>query len=233
MNDLALSEETTISPSEIFLDGQSITEIDLEPTCQGIIARLQETGDTSEIEQAVTNLNGVEKFAARAKSKLIFEWSCWFKVYNPDENFAKWFVQKFGGEELTVQKHQAIGELLLSDDVPDNVKQLNTKELVSVARAKQSGYDLSESWEEIALAGSEAEVNAVVRKVKGKEPRQGTLNIKVYPDGTIMGFMGDTTVNLGWLNVVDRDSDDTDADKKIVLEMGISRIINNSRAKLG
>lgn len=232
MNDLALSEETSISPSDVFLDGQSITEIDLESTCNDIIQRLNETSDTSEIEQAVTNLNGVEKFAARAKSKLIYAWSEWFKKGNNSDIFAKWFVQKFGGEELTVQKHQAIGELLSSDEVPDSVKQLNTKELVSVARAKQSGYDLTDSWDEIALAGSEQEVNNIVRKVKGKPERQGTLSLSLQPDGSITAWMGDTMVSLGWLNIVDRDDENTPEDKRKILEIGISRVVNNSRMKV-
>jgi len=232
MNDLALSEETAISPSEVFLDGASITEFDLEETCHGIVARLQETSDTTEIEQAVTNLNGVEKFAARAKSKLIFEWSCWYKVTSGLDNFAEWYTQKFGGETLTVQKHQAIGELLSDDKVPDNVKQLNTKELVSVARAKQSGYELDEHWEEIAHAGSEAEVNQIVRKVKGKPERQGTLNLSLQPDGSITAWMGDGMVSLGWLNLQDRDDENTPADKRKILEIGIARIVNNSRMKV-
>jgi hypothetical protein len=67
--------------------------------------------------------------------------------------------------------------------------------------------------------------------VKGKPERQGTLNIKVYGDGTIMGFMGDVIVNLGWLNYADRDDENTDEQKRKVLEIGIARIINNSRAK--
>jgi hypothetical protein len=232
MNDLALSEETAISPSEVFMDGVSITETDLESTCQGIIARLNETSDTTEIEYAVTNLNGVEKFAARAKSKLIFAWSQWYKKTNNLTDFPKWFTQKFGGEELTVQKHQAIGELLMSEDVPDEIKEMGTKDLVSVARAKQSGYDLGEHWEEIAHAGSEAEVNSVIRKVKGKEQRQGTLNLSLQPDGTITAWMGDSMVSLGWLNLADRDDEDTPADKKKILEIGIARVVNNSRMKV-
>jgi hypothetical protein len=232
MNDLALSEETGIAPSEVFMDGTSITEIDLESTCNEIIQRLNETSDTSEIEQAVTNLNGVEKFAARAKSKLIYAWSQWYKQVNKLDDFPKWFTQKFGGEELTVQKHQAIGELLMSDEVPDSVKQMNTKELVSVARAKQSGYDLSDVWDELAHSGSEGEVNAVVRRVKNKPERQGTLNLSLQPDGTITAWMGDSMVSLGWLNLADRDDEDTPAEKRKILEIGISRITNNSRMKI-
>ena len=229
---LQLSEETAISPSEVFVDGNSITEIDLELTCQVIITNLKQTGDTTEIEQAVTNLNGVEKFAARAKSKLIFAWSEWYKETHPGGNFAHWFVSKFGGEELTVQKHQAIGELLESEEVPVEVKQLSTKELVSVARASQAGYDLSEHWDEIAHAGSEGEVNSIVRKVKNKPERQGTLNIKVYADGTIMAFMGNVTVNLGWLNYADREGDMLTPEQIKVLDMGIARIQNNSHMKV-
>jgi hypothetical protein len=232
MNDLALSEETGIAPSEVFMDGTSITEIDLESTCNEIIQRLNETSDTSEIEQAVTNLNGVEKFAARAKSKLIYAWSQWYKQVNKLDDFPKWFTQKFGGEELTVQKHQAIGELLMSDEVPDSVKQMNTKELVSVARAKQSGYDLSDVWDELAHSGSEGEVNAVVRRVKNKPERQGTLNLSLQPDGTITAWMGDSMVSLGWLNLQDRDDEDTPAEKRKILEIGIARITNNSRMRV-
>jgi hypothetical protein len=232
MNDLALSEETAVSPADIFVDGQSITEFDLEETCRGIVARLQETSDTTEIEQAVTNFNGVEKLVARAKSKLIFEWSCWYKTNSGLDNFAEWYTQKFGGETLTVQKHQAIGELLSDDEVPDNVKQLNTKELVSVSRAKQSGYDLTEVWEELAHAGSEGEVNAIVRKVKGKPERTGTLSLSLQPDGSITAWMGNTMVTLGWLNVVDRDNKNTSPEKRKILEIGISRITNNSRMKV-
>ena len=228
--DLELSEETAVSPSEVFMDGKSITQFDLESTCSDIITRLFLTKDTTEIEQAVTNLNGVEKIAARAKSKLIYAWSEWYKRETQSSDFAKWFVQKFGGEELTVQKHQAIGELLMDSDVPDSVKQLPHKELISVARAKQSGYELEEHWDEIATAGSEAEVNDIVRKVKGKELRSGSLSIKVYPDGSIMGFMGEVIVNLGWLNYADK-ADEQDEAKKKALELGISRIINNSRMK--
>lgn len=231
MNNLALSEETSISPSEVFLNGESMIEQDLEKDCQAIISRLHETGDTQEIENAVKNLNGVEKFAARAKSKLIFEWSVWYKDTNPEGNFAEWYVQTHGGDELTVKKHQAVGELLLSDEVPENVKQLPNKELVSVARAVQSGYDFTDCWDEIANAGSEQEVNAVVHRVKGTPERNGTLNITIDSTGTIMGWMDKEYVNIGWLNFEDRDSPETSDAKHKILQTAISRIVNNSRMK--
>ena len=232
MTDLALSEETAVAPADVFVDGTSITELDLEETCKGIVTRLIETNDTTEIERAVTNFNGVEKLVARAKSKLIFQWSQWFHVTNPNGSFAEWYTQKFGGEQLTVQKHQAIGELLLSDEVPDNVKQLNTKELVSVARAKQSGYDLDEHWEEIAHAGSEAEVNQIVRKVKGSLPRSGTLDIVVEPDGTVNVWKNGRVRMLLWFNVADRDDPNMEEEIREMLKQGIARTINNTRMRI-
>ena len=103
---------------------------------------------------------------------------------------------------------------------------------MSVARAKQSGYDLDEHWEEIAHAGSEGEVNAIVRKVKGKPERQGTLSLSLQPDGSITGWMGNSMVSLGWLNLQDRDDENTPAEKRKILEIGIARITNNSRMKI-
>jgi hypothetical protein len=231
MMELELSEETAVAPTDIFLDGKSITELELDGACQTIIARLHETNDTSEVESAITNLNGVEIFAAKAKSKLVFGLSQWYKSTRNNDGFADWYIQKFGGEKLTVQKHEAIGELLMDAEVPAEVKTLPNKELISVARAHQSGYDLTEHWDEIQIAGSEQEVNAIVRKVKGKEPRSGALTIKVYKDGTIRGFMGEVVVNLGWLNYQDRDETPNEGRGK-VLKMGIARIINNTRMKI-
>jgi hypothetical protein len=71
-----------------------------------------------------------------------------------------------------------------------------------------------------------------VRKVKNKPERQGTLNLSLQPDGTITAWMGDGMVSLGWLNVADRDDEDTPADKKKILEIGIARVVNNSRMKV-
>lgn len=232
MNDLELSEETAIAPTEVFMDGTSITEIQLAEDCRVLVEELHATGDAQPIEQAITNLNGVELFAAKAKSKLIFEYSKWYEKEHVGNDFADYFVQKFGGKKLTVQKHQAKGELLLNDAVPDGVKQLNSGELVSVARAMQSGYDLSEHWGEIEIAGSEEEINAIVRKVKGKPERQGTLSLSLQPDGSITAWMGDVMVSAGWLNLADRDDENTPEDKRKVLEIGISRIVNNSRMKV-
>ena len=232
MNDLALSEETAISPSDVFINGKSLTQSDIEADCRMLVDELYQTGDSSNIQSAIINLNGVEMYAAKAKSKLIFEFGKWFGMNNPQGDFSEWYTQKFGGEKLTVQKHLAIGELLTSDDVPEEVKQLNSKELVSVSRALQSGYDLTESWDEIAHAGSEAEVNQIVRKVKGKPERQGTLNLSLQPDGSITAWMGDGMVSLGWLNLQDRDDENTPADKRKILEIGIARIVNNSRMKI-
>jgi hypothetical protein len=232
MSNLALSDETAISPSDVFMDGVSITEMQLAEDCRLLVEELHATGNPQPIEQAITNLNGVEVFAAKAKSKLIYEYSRWYAETNSGDDFGNYFVQKFGGEKLTVQKHQAIGELLMDEEVPEEVKTLPNKELISVARARQSGYDLSESWDEIKIAGSEAEVNEIVRKVKGREPRQGSLSLSVQPDGSITGWMGDVMVSVGWLNIVDRDDEETSPEKKKVLEIGISRIINNSRMKI-
>jgi len=228
MDNLVISEETAISPSDVFLDGQTITEVDLDTQCQGVIGRLHETGDRSEIEATIKNLNGLEKVASRVKAKLIYEYSVWFKDSGQGEDFATWYISEHGGDTLTVKKHQAVGELLLDADVPDGVKQLPHKELISVARAKQSGYDLEDYWDEIALAGSESDVNEIVRRAKGKEKRKGSLDIVFHSDGSIVGWLDSEWVSLGWLNVADRDDEKTSDVKRKILETGISRIVHNT-----
>lgn len=228
MNNLILSDETAIAPSEVFMDGESITEFDLESTCTEKIREMYQTGSTEGVEQAILNLNGVEKFAAKAKAKLIYAWSKFWLEHNPNGDFAEMYIQTKGGDKLTVQKHTAVGELLMSEDVPTEVKQLSTKELIPVARAIKSGYDFSEVWDEIKVAGSESEVNDIVRRVRGKEKRAGSLTIVVHPDGSMTGHEDGVHVFVGVLNFADRDSKETSENKKKILEKSISRIIKNT-----
>jgi hypothetical protein len=228
MNNLVLVEDTDVAPSDVFLDGKSMKEYELVQACSSLVEEMKVTGDTKKVEEAILNLNGIQSMAARAKSTLIHEWYEFWIAQNPEGDFAEMYVENKGGSKLEIQKHLAIGELLTSPDVPDEVKLLSNKELLAPARALQSGYDLSGSWDEIKIAGSEAEVNEIVRKVKNKEPRQGSLSLSVYPDGTIMAWMDNVMVNVGWLNYPDRENEEDEVKKK-VLTLAISRITNNSR----
>lgn len=232
MNTLVLSDETAIAPSDVIMNGETFTEYDLDLQSHDVILRLNETDNPEEVDGFITNLNAIEKISARVKAKTIFAYSQWYKRINPEGNFFDWYIEHRGGDKLTLQKQQAVGDLLLSEDVPANVKELPIKELVSVARAKQGGYDMSECWDEIAHAGSESEVNAIVHKVKNTPERAGTLSLSVQPDGTITAYQNGTMVSVGWLNYADRDDESMPEEKRKVLQTAISRVVNNSRMKV-
>jgi hypothetical protein len=228
-NNLVLVEDTDISPSEVFMDGKSITEIQLMEDCDAHIAEMRRTGDTTYVEQAIVNLGGVQNLAGRAKIKMIYEWSVFWMEKNPNGNFAEMYTQKHGGEPSEVQKHCVIGELLASVEVPDEVKRQPSKLLLAPARALQSGYDFTDDdWEEISLAVKESQVSAVVHRVKGTEKRAGSLDLVVEPDGSIFAWEDGVRVFVGSLNFADRDDPEFDETGKKILTKATSRIINNS-----
>lgn len=222
MTDLVVTDVTEVVPIEVFLDGTSVTEQELEASCQKILTNLEDTGEEEEISNAVKNLVGIEAFAGKAKMKLIFGWSQWRKTKYPEENFVDWYVSKFGAEKLTVQKNLMVGELLMSEAVPEEVKTLPGKSLVHVARAVNGGYEIDdETWDELESAGNEGEVRDIIRKVKNKPQRKGSMNIYLEPDGSLTVWKDDQKANVGWLNLLDSESNP-------LVKSAISRIVDHS-----
>lgn len=229
---LEISDETSVIPINVFIDGESVTEMNLDADRNLLVLEMHESGSSQKVEDAITNLSGIQSYAGRIKSKLIHDFSLFWVGNNPDGDFAEFFTQKNGGKVGSVHKHILIGEFLLDDEVPAKVKKLSNAALLSVARAKKSGYDLSDSWDKISMAGDEGEVNDIIHAIKGTEKREGSLDLILHADGSIAAWEGGIWVNAGWLNFADREDKNTPEDKKKILVKAISRIEKNSGMRI-
>lgn len=228
MTDLVVSEASEVIPGDLF-DENAAEWQNASHRCDEIVKELNETGDDSRIFTAIQTVNIFEKVAAKTKAKLLVGYAVWYKKQNPSGNFFDWYAERTGADKNTVQKHVAVGELLSDPDVPDDVKEQPYKNLISVARAKSSGYEFDEDdWDEISASGRESDVNKVVAKVKNKPPRKGSLTIVVWRDGTIMGKMDGEQANLGWLNYADLDNTDLTPLQRKIVRVGTSRIRENA-----
>lgn len=214
-----------------FIDDGSITEREVLQQCDDALIRLNDTNDVSEIAGVLKNLDSIKLVSEKAKVHLTYGLSIWYKDRQMGDDFPSWFASKFGGAESTAKKHELIGEFLADSTAPDEVKHLGVGELIHIARADKSGYDLSDRWEDLQMAADENEVRHIISEIKGKEPRANSLKIYIYKDGSIQGWMNGERKFGGYLNFADRDNppkEDTDNQRKM-LAMMLSRIINNSR----
>lgn len=228
-DELDISEATEVIQGEALGDYQAEWVAESEK-CDEIVSNLKKTDDDTEIFSQIQAVNRVERIAAKVKSKLLYNYAVWYHSKNPDGNFYDHYASRTAADKLTVQKHVKVGKLLSDPDVPDNVKEQSYKNLISVARAYESGFEFDdEDWSDISKASRESDVNAVVSKVKDKPPRKGSLRIRVYADGSITVFKDDIRVSGGWLNFQDAEenSDLSDEERK-VLNQGLSKIIEYS-----
>lgn len=227
---LDLAEYTEVISGEMYSEYQAewVTE---KEKCDDIVSKLSSTNDDSDIFYQIQSINRVERIAAKVKAVLLVAYAKWYTVQNPQGSFLDYYTQRTSADRLTVQKLVAVGALLEDVSVPDSVKEQPYKNLISVARAQQSGYEFTESdWTEISRSSRESEVNSVVSKVKKKPTRKGSLEITVFPDGAIMGKMDGERANLGWLNYADRNNEDLTPGQRKIVQMGTSRLAKDAGA---
>jgi hypothetical protein len=219
---LVVPDETAISPSEVFLDGESITEHDLYAQCDYLLKKLDETGNPDEVDNAIDNLIGVQVFSGKALSRLICGQYAWYTKNNPTGNYFQHYTEKHGGKQITVQRHVSIGNFLLNPEIPEEIKARNSRDILPIAKALEGGYEIDNTtWEELERAEDDTEIRDILRKTKGKEPRKGSMQIYMEEDGTLTAWMDGKPYNVGWLNLPDAESNQ-------VTQKAINRIVENT-----
>ena len=222
MNDLVVSEETAIAPSEIFLDGESITEFDLFSQVDKLLSDMAESGNDVAVDNAIDNLIGVQSFSGKALSRIIYGQFGWYKSVHPEVDYFEHYTEKHGGKKITVQRHVSIGDFLTNVDVPEGIKQRNSRDILPIAKALEGGFDIdAETWEELEIASDDTEIRDILRKSQGKEPRKGSLQIYMETDGSLTAWYDGKPSNVGWLNIADSESNP-------IVKKAINRIVENT-----
>lgn len=215
----------------VFIDEGQITEHEVLQQCDNALINLHETGKFDDIFGILRNLENIKTVSEKASVKLTYGLSVWYRDNEIGDDFYTWFSEKTGRTQSTVRKHELIGEFLTESSAPEEVKHLGVGELIHIARADKSGYDLSERWEDLQMAASEGEVRGIINEIKGKEPRAGSLTIYIYNDGSIVGWLNGEYQNLGWLNVADKSNESLTQGQRKIIEQGTQRIMKNSGMK--
>jgi len=104
--------------------------------------------------------------------------------------------------------------------LPETIQDRPVREKFVITRMLSQGYDVTEEdWEELERTSTKAEVDAVVRDIKGVEPRKGSLQGYVSEDGTLYGWMNNRRADVGWLDI---NSDDP------IVQKLVNRIMDNA-----
>lgn len=189
-----------------------------------VIVSLYQTGD---IAHAVAVLNAFDKFmdvSGIARAKMLWGCKLWFTGTEQKGDF----YEKFG----IAEKHQRtyadrlirLWDCIDKDMVPKSVQKRQVRDLLPITEALSQGYDLDKAtWRKLEQALDTNEINEILREVKGKPPRKGSLSLTVDDKGTITAWHEGQPYFCGSLNVVDTAEPIVKAVTRIIERSGIKR----------
>lgn len=189
-----------------------------------VIVSLYQTGD---IAHAVAVLNAFEKFmdvSGIARAKMLWGCQLWFTGTEQKGDF----YEKFG----IAEKHQRtyadrlirLWDCIDKDMVPKAIQKRQVRDLLPITEALSQGYDLSKAtWLKLEQALDTNEINEILREVKGKPPRKGSLSLVVNDKGTITVWHEGNGYFVGSLNLADKEDAVVKAVNRIIERSGIKR----------
>jgi len=151
--------------------------------------------DIKGLERIGASIIGINQVTGIAFSEFIYTVdACWKEIgYKMD--FYDWVEERFGKVKKTTQDHQRIWSMFVSGDLPKEfVEKFKTKSirvLIPVANLWNQGYEVTDSqWKQLADAPDPTTMRKIIKKIKGKEDRGGTLRMEWIQDqDAIVGWV--------------------------------------------
>lgn len=148
--------------------------------------------------------------------------------FDIDEPFDDIAFIELGVHKHTVDRYVDVWAMYAQAAVPqeleEQIQQQNIKAQIPIAKAIAQGYEIEEKdWVRLANAVDYSEVATIVRDIKGKEPRKGSIQIFINSDGNIQVLSDGSWYFIGFLNVSDTNEPVMKAIERIISNGGILR----------
>jgi len=135
----------------------------------------------------------------------------WNEYEDVEGDYEETIVEYTGLHKSTVQRYRRVWRMFARKQVPDEIedqlKQRNIKDLIPIANAVSDGYEIyDEDWDDIVNASDYHEVSAKIRDIKGTPPRRQSLQIMMDSDGTLSAIKDNKFGHVGYL-ALDEDNE--------------------------
>lgn len=189
---------------------------------EALIAKAVKDGDFDKGFQVINELyEHAEASVQVISSALYIMESAWdgFK-HTQDESFLDAAVRKTRLNPVTIRNRSNVGKLLKSDKIPDRhleaISSLGQKSLIRIANTIASGYEIDEDdWERLSTAVGEQQVDAIARKIEGKDPRSNFVGLYYKKNGELLAFVEGELVVIGQISM-DKDPKVTKAREVLI-----------------
>lgn len=207
MNDVVMSGIDQFLPMQK-QQKQLLERVDL------IIEQSIADGTPRKAAEALKALNGFSRLSGMASSKFIYNLSnVWSKFpESKHTSIEAWAEDNLGYTATTVKRYYNTWEMLISNDIPkeytEKMKLMPMRCLVPISTMWKQQWDVTDQqWLKLSNAPDPTTVNKIIREVKGKEPKEGSLQLEMEPDGTLFAWKNGKKFNVGYLNVDSEDEE--------------------------
>lgn len=112
--------------------------------------------------------------------------ACWSKL-NQRDSFFDWAEDKLGKNKTTVERYHRVHAMFVSGDIDkefvDKFKTMGVGSLFAIANMWHQGWEVTDSqWRKLADAPDPSTVRKIIREIKKKPEKAGTLNIEWHKD---------------------------------------------------
>lgn len=139
--------------------------------------------DVREIGNIGKSLLGISQVTGIAFSEYVYTVEAEWAGLKQRDDFFTWAEDAFGKNKVTLERHQRIWEMFVSGDVPkeyvDVFKTMPIRVLIPIANMWSQGYEISDlQWKKLSNAPDPTTVNKLIREIKGKGEKAGSLKIE-------------------------------------------------------
>lgn len=167
----------------------------------GLLQRVKEeinlAADDHNVERAVqicAYFQTATKLSGKSLAQALYAFEKRWDDFGVGEDFMDYIEARIGIVRHTVERYVRVAALL--ESVPEKyrpqIEKKGIQQLIPIANAVSQGYKLNdENWRSITEVGSYYEVQQIINDdVKGVEPRESALTMRLNRDGSITVYKG-------------------------------------------
>lgn len=213
-----------VSPLDSFID-PSDSDVDIRKNIQRIIDEAVAEKNVKKAVNICYQIVRVLHMGGLALAESLHAIYAHWSEFGINDRFEDVIAATTGLHKATVQHYTLVWEKLYTEEnVPkqfkDDLRKMNIKSQIPIAQALNAGYEIDkEGWKELTDSPDFSSVSALLRQIKGKEPRSQALILMMDTDGGIRAIKGEVDTYVGWLKV---------DDESLVVRQAVARIVNES-----
>lgn len=193
---------------QLQVNNQIITGDDIFDAVDGVLDNLRETGDLLPAQNALRMLFAMQELSGQALAKLLHGVSGWYEENEIEEQtgdaFGDWFYSEVSTvvKPITIERYVSVWDKHEKGLFSEKVMDRPLKDQIAIAKAIEQGYSINKTqMKKLERADTYSEIGAILREIKGTDPRKSGMQLYFERDGTINLWQDGEQEFVGYLDV--------------------------------